>query len=173
MQAMTNRRNSLYTIGALAGGATLAIGGLRGLLMGSDAKAATEQANFPVSHTDAEWKARLTPAQYDVLRHEGTERPGSSPLNHEKRAGKFACAGCHLPTFSSETKFDSGTGWPSFWQPIAGAIDERADNSLLFKRTEVVCHQCGGHLGHVFKDGPKPTGLRYCINGVALEFQSA
>lgn len=171
---MTNRRNTLRTIGAVAGGATLALGGLRGLLTGGNAWAAAEQPNnYPVSHTDAEWKARLTPAQYDVLRHEGTERPGSSPLNQEKRAGTYACAGCVKPAFSSETKFDSGTGWPSFWKPVAGGVVERDDSGFFFKRTEIVCSTCGGHLGHVFKDGPAPTGLRYCINGVALEFQPA
>ncbi len=169
---MANRRNTLYAIGTIAGGSALAVGGLRGLFGGS-AWAAADPPSYPVSHTDAEWKARLTPAQYDVLRHEGTERPGSSPLNHEKRAGKFVCAGCKHPTFSSETKFDSGTGWPSFWKPIEGGIQEREDAGFFFKRTEIVCSQCGGHLGHVFKDGPKPTGLRYCINGVALEFEPA
>ncbi len=170
---MTNRRNTLRTLGAVAGGGALAIGGLRGLFGGGNAWAAAEQPSYPVHLSDAEWKARLTPAQYDVLRHEGTERPGSSPLNKEARAGRFLCAGCKHPVFSSETKFESGTGWPSFWKPLEGGVVERDDSSFFFKRTEIVCSQCGGHLGHVFKDGPKPTGLRYCMNGVALEFQPA
>ncbi len=170
---MTNRRNTLRAIGAVASGSALAIVGLRGLLGGGNAWAATEQPSYPVSHSDAEWKARLTPAQYDVLRHAGTERSGSSPLNKEERAGKFACAGCKQPAYLSEAKFESGTGWPSFWKPIEGAVIERDDSGFFFKRTEIVCSTCGGHLGHVFKDGPKPTGLRYCMNGVALEFQPA
>jgi peptide-methionine (R)-S-oxide reductase len=125
---------------------------------------------FEVTHSDAEWRALLTPSQYDVLRHEGTEQPFSSDLNHEKRAGTFSCAGCALPLFSSKTKFDSGTGWPSFWQPLDNAVLQRVDTSLGMDRTEVHCRRCGGHLGHVFNDGPPPTGLRYCMNGVALSF---
>jgi peptide-methionine (R)-S-oxide reductase len=128
------------------------------------------QASFEVEHSDAEWKKRLTPAQYRVLRGAGTERPYSSPLNEEHRAGTFACAGCDLPLFSSKAKFDSGTGWPSFWQPLPDAVSTEVDRSLVFARTEVHCRRCGGHLGHVFEDGPKPTGLRYCMNGVALTF---
>jgi peptide-methionine (R)-S-oxide reductase len=128
---------------------------------------------FEVSRTDAEWRKLLSPEQYDVLRQEGTERPYTSPLNHEKRAGTFACAGCALPLFSSETKFDSHTGWPSFWQPLADAVDKREDRTFGMVRTEVHCHRCGGHLGHVFTDGPKPTGLRYCMNGVAMSFTPA
>ena len=108
-----------------------------------------------------------------MLRQESTERPGSSPLLKEHRPGTFACAGCNLPNFSSKTKFDSGTGWPSFWQPLAGAVGESKDSTLGFTRTEVHCARCGGHLGHVFDDGPKPTGLRYCMNGVALKFMPA
>ncbi len=116
---------------------------------------------------------RRTPMQYYILREEGTERPFSSPLLKEKRKGTFACAGCELPLFSSDTKYDSGTGWPSFWQPLPNAIDERRDSTLGMVRTEVHCRRCGGHLGHVFDDGPKPTGLRYCIDGFALNFVPA
>jgi peptide-methionine (R)-S-oxide reductase len=127
-------------------------------------------ASFEVERSEAEWKQRLTPEQYRVLRGAGTERPFSSPLNAEHRVGTFACAGCDLPLFSSKTKFDSGTGWPSFWQPLPNAVATEVDRSLVFARTEVHCRRCGGHLGHVFDDGPKPTGLRYCMNGVALKF---
>lgn len=135
--------------------------------------AAGEQETFEVQKPDAEWKRMLTPAQYDVLRRHGTERPGSSPLDHEKRKGTFACVGCDLPLYSSDTKFDSGTGWPSFYQPLPDAIRTTEDRSLFMTRTEVHCRRCGGHLGHVFDDGPKPTGLRYCMNGVALKFTPA
>jgi peptide-methionine (R)-S-oxide reductase len=128
---------------------------------------------FEVVHSDEEWRSLLDKAQYDVLRKHGTERAGSSPLDHEKRKGIFACAGCNEHLFSSDTKFDSGTGWPSFWQPLANAIDTTSDRSLFMTRTEVHCHRCGGHLGHVFEDGPKPTGLRYCMNGVAMKFEPA
>ena len=120
--------------------------------------------------SDMDWRQRLTADQYMILRHHGTERPGSSPLNKEKRKGTFACAGCDLPLFSSDTKFESGTGWPSFYQPLANAVETRTDRSLFMTRTEVHCSRCLGHLGHVFDDGPKPTGLRYCMNGVALKF---
>jgi peptide-methionine (R)-S-oxide reductase len=120
--------------------------------------------------SDMDWRQRLTADQYMILRHHGTERPGSSPLNKEKRKGTFTCAGCDLPLFSSETKFESGTGWPSFYQPLAGAVETRTDRSLFMTRTEVHCSRCVGHLGHVFDDGPQPTGLRYCMNGVALKF---
>jgi len=115
----------------------------------------------------------LTPAQYNVLRQEGTERPFTSPLLDEHRAGTFACAGCDLPLYSSKTKYDSGTGWPSFWEPLPGAVDETEDRAFGMVRTAISCHRCGGHLGHVFTDGPKPTGLRYCMNGVALKFVPA
>ena len=120
--------------------------------------------------SDAEWKQRLSPAAFDVMRREGTERAFTSPLNKEKRKGTFACAGCDLPLFSSETKFESGTGWPSFYRSLPNAVGTSTDRSLLFTRTEVHCRRCGGHLGHVFEDGPPPTGLRYCMNGVALTF---
>jgi peptide-methionine (R)-S-oxide reductase len=121
--------------------------------------------------TEADWKKRLTAQQFYVLRQHGTERAGSSPLDHEKRKGVFACAGCDRPLFSSETKFDSGTGWPSFYAPLPDAVGTQTDRSLFMKRTEVHCARCLGHLGHVFEDGPKPTGLRYCMNGVALKFE--
>ncbi len=128
---------------------------------------------FEVVKTDTDWQKLLTPAAYDVLRHEGTERPFSSALLDEHRKGVFGCAGCDLPLFSSTTKFDSGTGWPSFFDHLPNAIGNKDDNSLLAQRTEVHCHRCGGHLGHVFDDGPAPTGLRYCMNGVALNFKAA
>jgi peptide-methionine (R)-S-oxide reductase len=118
-----------------------------------------------------DWRKRLTPDQFRVLREHGTERAGTSPLNSEKRAGMFRCAGCGLELFSSATKFESGTGWPSFWAPVEGAVETTVDRSFGMTRTEVHCARCGGHLGHVFRDGPQPTGLRYCMNGVALGFE--
>ena len=132
-----------------------------------------EAKTFKVTYSDAEWKRRLTPEQYRILREEGTERPFSSPLDKEKRAGTFICAGCGNALFSSTTKFDSGTGWPSFYAPLRGAIGTSTDFKLGYPRTEVHCADCGGHLGHVFRDGPKPTGLRYCMNGVAMRFRPA
>jgi peptide-methionine (R)-S-oxide reductase len=123
-----------------------------------------------VSKTDEEWRRTLSPEQFHVLREHGTERPGTSPLNAEKRSGTFRCGGCGKELFASDTKFESGTGWPSFWAPLEGAVATTVDSSLGMTRTEVHCAQCGGHLGHVFPDGPRPTGLRYCMNGVALEF---
>jgi peptide-methionine (R)-S-oxide reductase len=134
------------------------------------AVASETSEKFELTHTDAEWRTMLTPEQYEVLRQEGTERPYSSPLNHEKRAGTFSCAGCNLALFSSATKFDSHTGWPSFWQPLEKAVGTHEDRTFGMIRTEVHCRRCGGHLGHVFDDGPKPTGLRYCMNGVAMTF---
>jgi peptide-methionine (R)-S-oxide reductase len=127
-------------------------------------------SKFEVYKTEAQWRKILTPAQFEILRTEGTERAGTSPLTDEHRAGKFACAGCNLPLFTSTTKFDSGTGWPSFYDPIANAVKTSVDTSFEQTRTEVHCRRCGGHLGHVFLDGPKPTGLRYCMNGVAMKF---
>jgi peptide-methionine (R)-S-oxide reductase len=125
---------------------------------------------FAVTKTDEEWQESLSPTQYEVLRCHGTERRGTSPLNHEKRSGTFTCAGCGQTLFLSDTKFESGTGWPSFYRPIEGAVDTTVDRSHGMTRTEVHCSRCGGHLGHVFEDGPRPTGLRYCMNGVALSF---
>ena len=130
----------------------------------------TSAKTYPVSFTDAEWRARLTAEQYQVLRHHGTERPGSCALLREKRPGTFACAGCGNPLFTGETKFESGTGWPSFDVPLEGAVETTEDRSLGMLRVEVHCSRCGGHLGHVFPDGPPPTHQRYCMNGVALTF---
>jgi peptide-methionine (R)-S-oxide reductase len=127
--------------------------------------------SFPVVKTDEEWRRILTPEQYAVLREHDTERPGSCALLQEKRAGTFTCAGCGQALFVADRKFESGTGWPSFFAPLPGAIEESKDSSFGTVRTEVHCSQCGGHLGHVFPDGPPPTGLRYCINGVALNFE--
>ena len=164
-----NRRDFLLsgtaTVAALAGVAAL-------LPMGSP-RVARAAETFEVTKTDAEWHAILSDAAFDVLRKEGTEYPGTSPLLNEHRKGVFACAGCDLPVYPSETKFDSGTGWPSFWQEIANGIGKTTDRSLGMTRTEVHCRRCGGHLGHVFDAGPAPTGLRHCLNGVALTFKPA
>jgi peptide-methionine (R)-S-oxide reductase len=135
-----------------------------------DQMATRTTAKFEVSKTPEEWRKILTPAQYHVLREQGTERAGTSPLDHNYAAGIYDCAGCDLPLFSSETKFNSGTGWPSFYKPLDNAVDTETDRSFFMTRTEVHCRRCGGHLGHVFNDGPPPTGLRYCMNGVALKF---
>ncbi|MFO1316492.1 MAG: peptide-methionine (R)-S-oxide reductase MsrB [Burkholderiales bacterium] len=157
-----NRRSFLTSgAAAIAGAATLR------------AASAQAPAADKVVKSAAEWKKALTPEQYNVLREEGTERPFTSPLNNEKRKGTFVCAGCDLPLFKSDTKYDSGTGWPSFWAPIAGAVATSVDYKLIYPRTEYHCRRCDGHQGHVFDDGPKPTGLRYCNNGVALKFVPA
>jgi peptide-methionine (R)-S-oxide reductase len=142
------------------------------LLFGRPGRASTG-LRFSVRHTPAEWRRMLGAQRYAVLREAATERPFTSPLLREHRKGVFSCAGCALPLFSSATKFESGTGWPSFWKPLPNAIVTRSDHSLLMERTEVLCARCGGHLGHVFDDGPKPTGLRYCMDGVALQFRAA
>jgi peptide-methionine (R)-S-oxide reductase len=150
---------------------TVGIGAVALAVMGpSRGEASTRYA---IAHTPAEWRKLLGPERYRILREAGTERPFSSPLNKEHRRGAFACAGCGLPLFSSTTKFDSGTGWPSFFRPLPNSVVTRTDRSLLMERTEVLCRRCGGHLGHVFEDGPKPTGLRYCMNGLALRFRPA
>ena len=154
------------TLGAVAA----ALAGARALFVHPPALAAQ---TYELNRSDAEWQKLLSPEQYRVLRKAGTETPYSGPLNQEKRAGSYNCAGCALPLFSSTTKFESGTGWPSFWQPLAKSVVEETDNTLFMKRTEVLCKRCGGHLGHVFDDGPKPTGLLYCMNGVSMDFKAA
>jgi peptide-methionine (R)-S-oxide reductase len=151
------RRTFLGTMAALLGGGVTARG----------------QETFEITLTEAEWRARLSPEAFAVLRQEDTERPFSSPLNDEKRVGSYHCAGCDLPLYSSAAKFDSGTGWPSFWEALPNAVGNRADPGLFGSRTEEHCRRCGGHLGHVFDDGPAPTGKRHCINGVSLAFFAA
>ena len=131
---------------------------------------AAAPGRFEITYSDAEWRRRLTPTQYRVLRQGATERPGSSPLDREKRAGTFVCAGCALPLYSSRAKYDSRTGWPSFFRPLPNAVRTREDNSFFVSRIEVICRRCGGHLGHVFDDGPPPTGKRWCMNGSAMKF---
>jgi peptide-methionine (R)-S-oxide reductase len=160
---MLSRRSFLY--------ASASVGALGALLAARSSSADPKPGTFEITRTEAEWRKVLTPQQYYVLRDHGTERPFTSPLDREKRAGTFACAGCELPLFSSTTKFDSGTGWPSFYAPLENAVGTQIDRSLFMTRTEVHCRRCGGHLGHVFDDGPPPTGLRYCMNGVALVFK--
>jgi peptide-methionine (R)-S-oxide reductase len=150
--------------------AILGAGGLFKSITGGGVKEASA-SQFPVQKTDAEWRQQLTAEQYRVLREHGTERAGTSPLNAEKRSGTFVCAACAQDLFPSETKFESGTGWPSFYKPLDGAIETTEDRSFFMTRTEVHCSNCGGHLGHVFDDGPKPTGLRYCMNGAAMDFK--
>ena len=162
---------------ALLSGANLLLGGGLALLASACSRAgaasSASKEHFEVEMTDDQWKAKLSPQAYAVLRHEGTETPYTSPLNSEHRKGTFSCAGCALALFSSDTKFDSGTGWPSFWKPLPNAVSQEVDRSLGMTRDEVHCRRCGGHLGHVFDDGPKPTGLRYCMNGVAMAFTPA
>ncbi|GAA4332513.1 peptide-methionine (R)-S-oxide reductase MsrB [Pigmentiphaga soli] len=172
---MDRRQFFTGSAAVLAAGALPLLWARRPALSAASAAGAqvAEAERFEVDYSDAEWRARLTTAQYDVLRQEGTERPYSSPLNDEHRAGTFACAGCGLPLFASNAKFDSHTGWPSFWQPLPQAVGTRADTSYGMARTEVHCRRCGGHLGHLFNDGPPPTGLRYCMNGLAMTFAVA
>ena len=159
------RRNFLASTAALA---VTAIGGSLFFRAGAHAK----DEIFPVTRTEEEWRKLLTPDQFAVLREEATERPFSSQLNDNKKSGLYACAGCDTPAYSSETKFDSGTGWPSFWAPLSDdVIGTREDFRLIYTRTEVHCATCGGHFGHIFDDGPAPTGKRHCLNGVALNFR--
>ncbi|MBA2127468.1 peptide-methionine (R)-S-oxide reductase [Hyphomicrobium methylovorum] len=166
---MYSRRDFAILGLTLAGGAAAykAISGGTG--QGSIAANAAEK--FEITKTESEWRRILTPGQFSVLRREWTEPPGSSPLDANDKPGTYVCAGCALALFSSETKFHSGTGWPSFWKPLDNAVGTNVDKSMMMTRTEVHCRRCGGHLGHVFEDGPKPTGLRYCMNGLALKFE--
>jgi peptide-methionine (R)-S-oxide reductase len=174
---MATRRQFLFTgaagVAALATGLLARAGTASGASSDGDAPiAAPYDGPYAVIHTDAEWRQLLTPGQYQILREDGTEPPYSSPLNDEHRTGVFSCAGCHQPLYSSRTKFESHTGWPSFWAPLPNAVATRVDTSFGMVRAEVHCRHCGGHLGHVFHDGPRPTGLRYCMDGLALSFKS-
>ena len=166
---MSSRRQFLSFIGTTVGLTTVAWVG-RSVASQAAMKTTETTDQFPVTKSDEEWRRLLTPDQYAVLRKHGTERAGTSPLNGEKRAGTFVCAGCGQPLFASDTKYESGTGWPSFFRPIDGAIGTKTDRSFFMTRIEVHCSRCGGHLGHVFPDGPPPTGQRYCMNGVAMKF---
>lgn len=157
----------------LAGGAPVVAGAAVLAFFHRHAAAVPPAGSFEVTKSEQEWRQSLSPLQFSILRKQDTERPFSSPLDYEKRQGLYVCAGCDLPVFSSADKFDSGTGWPSFTQPIPGAVETSQDRSLLMLRTEVHCRRCGGHLGHVFDDGPRPTGQRWCINGAALNFHPA
>ncbi|HEY9872654.1 MAG TPA: peptide-methionine (R)-S-oxide reductase MsrB [Candidatus Obscuribacterales bacterium] len=150
--------------------AILGAASLSRYLLGKSGTMAASNNNFEINKTEEEWRKTLTPEQFHVLRKHGTERAGTSPLDKQYEKGNYLCAGCNLPLFTSETKFNSGTGWPSFYAPIEGAIATTTDKSLFMTRVEVHCHRCGGHLGHVFNDGPAPTGKRYCMNGVSLKF---
>lgn len=163
MQNLTNRRELLGVAGT----------GLVAAILVTRSGTASTKTAFEVTHSPDEWRRMLGAPRYAVLREAGTERPFSSPLNKEHRRGVFVCAGCGLPLFSSTTKFDSGTGWPSFYRAFPKAVVTKSDRSYLMDRTEVLCRRCGGHLGHLFNDGPKPTGLRYCMNGLSLTFRQA
>ena len=159
----TSRRTFMHILGASAGFAAIA----------ACSSEPAQARDYPVSRSEAGWRKKLTQQQFAVLRQEATERPYTSPLLKEKRKGVFACQGCDNKLYSSDTKFDSGTGWPSFWQALPKAVGTKTDRKLLYERTEVHCADCGGHLGHIFNDGPKPTGKRHCINGVAMKFLPA